>query len=795
MLALSCRRTPGHRAVLGRMKGVAMMTQATDTKVKSICVMIGDVSQDFSAELMRGIFDEADRQKVRLLYLMGMPRHAQPIQMDHQTEIIYHHNSIYDYANLFGADAYIFSCGSLSGFENENTYQGFLQHFEAYPYVILQEGIRGDMPGKSCITIDNYTSYSELMEHLITVHGHRKIALLAGIEAHPDTKERLQAYRDTMATHGYPVTDSMIAYGDFSEFSDSLALELITRNPGLEAIACCNDEMAKGCYRVCAQLGLKVGKDIAITGFDDFSTSRSLIPPLTTISQNAYQMGELAVTQAIALMEGRHVHPVKLATTLHVRRSCGCSPNTVACLFKADERNRYADMRTTAKNITRDLINAYGNCERQQGLVLVNRLMEHIEPLLTATSSQTVDKPALAEWLQHYVEEFGSSTVLMGERLNDYLMQIPNESLNQPQMRRLYDLFSFIHGFLFSYKATTTDKNIDEFRAQSWFIPEFIRDLVDGGLEDESVFLSVVKRLHHINLKTIYICLLPEPQPLRYSGAQSMPSKIRLAAYFSDTIARAFPAAQMPLIDTDDTLKSLPDLKSTTHLMSFSIFSGDVQYGILMCEADRDKCALLHVIGLQLGILINSLELKRKEKIVEDELENIRERNEILNFLYEYDPLCNILNRRGFIERAIRLNRDNAGKQALCAFLDLDHLKEINDSFGHSQGDSALIAVSDILKKTVRNQDLIARVGGDEFVGMFILDTPGFETVFRAQLRAAFDAYNRESGLPYYIEASIGIACFVCDHRLEIGKVVNDADQYLYEEKKHKRHSASRTNP
>jgi diguanylate cyclase (GGDEF)-like protein len=251
----------------------------------------------------------------------------------------------------------------------------------------------------------------------------------------------------------------------------------------------------------------------------------------------------------------------------------------------------------------------------------------------------------------------------------------------------------------------------------------------------------------------------------------------------------AYPRSQMPLIDASRTLRNLPDLGADAHLISFSIFSGDVQYGILLCQANKEKIPLLHVIGLQLGILINFLDLKSKERIVGRELEHIRERIEILNFLSEYDSLCNVLNRRGFIERAIRMNRDNAGKHAICVFMDLDHLKEINDNFGHSAGDDVLCVVSDILKRTVRGGDLVARIGGDEFVGMFITDNQSFDVTFRTRLKEAFYEYNHASEKPYYVEASVGVADFVCRQGLEISKIINDADRYLYEEKKHRRQS------
>jgi diguanylate cyclase (GGDEF)-like protein len=227
--------------------------------------------------------------------------------------------------------------------------------------------------------------------------------------------------------------------------------------------------------------------------------------------------------------------------------------------------------------------------------------------------------------------------------------------------------------------------------------------------------------------------------------------------------------------------------ENADHLMALSIFSGEVHYGILMCDADIGMMPFLHVIGLQLGMLMNFLDLKRKEKIISGELEDMREKNEILNFLSEYDQLCGLLNRRGFIQRAIRRNRENVGKTAYCVFMDLDHLKEINDTFGHSAGDDALHGVSNILREITGDMDLIARIGGDEFVGMFINDTPDFGGSFKAKFSTACEEYNSRSGKPYYVEASVGVAKFVCTMGLEVSTIIGEADKYLYEAKQSRR--------
>ena len=758
-----------------------------NAKQETICVMIGDVSSEYSAELMKGFFDEAVQEGMRLLLMMGMPRHAGNFGPESTDTAANHYNSIYDYASLSGADAYVFSCGALSGFESENKYQEFLKRFRGTPYVILQEQLDLAEANTACITVDNETSFSQCVEHLIDIHHCRKIAFVGGLKEHPDTRERLRAYHNTMRQYGLPVTDEMVVYGDYSEYSDDCVAQLLDRNPGLEAIVFCNDEMAKGGYRECHKRGLKIGKDIAVTGFDNFSTSRSLIPPLTTISQNTYQMGGMALKHLAALMRGETVSNTILNTKLHIRRSCGCQPDTVCRLFQIKPQGDEAELHNMMQTLAADLVNAYAQSDREQAKPLVGELTEHIETLCAAGPQGPFDRLEYADWLQAYCEEHTGATLILAKRINEYIMLMPDDCIHRGFLRRLYDVLSFTQGFLFSYRARVSEQNLDVFRAQSWFIPELIRDLVGYDIENESVFQSVVERLHSIQINSIYICLLPQARPLHDSGHLYMPTKLLLAAYQSGDTVKAYRFSHMPVIDAENSLRNLPELADDRHLMCFSIFSGDTQYGVFLCEVDIARSALMHIIGLQLGILINFLELKQKEKIVGSELENIRERNEILNFLSEYDSQCSILNRRGFIERAIRMNRENVGKHAICVFMDLDHLKEINDTFGHSQGDVALTALSDIIKQSVRSNDLVARIGGDEFVGMFIIDTPEYDQLFRSRIRRAFDAYNEHSGLPYYVEASVGIAHFTCNHGLEISKIVNDADRYLYEAKRSKR--------
>lgn len=766
------------------------MADGTNEQKNTICVMIGDVSYDFTNELMEGINQAADRQGARIFYMTGKQKHADPFDPQKEHEAVSNYNSIYDYVKLVGADAYIISCGSLSGFVSNEEYLQFFERFSGTALLFLHEELKDKGPGRSSITIDNYDSICQCAQHLILGHAYKRIAFIAGPKDHPESKVRERAYRDTMKKHGLPVEEGMVPHGDLSGFITGEVTQLLSDYPDLEAIMLCNDEMARTCYKVLSDHGLQVGRDIAVTGFDNFTTGRTLIPPLTTIAQNAARSGSMAVTQAIALAEGKHLEPLRLPTSLLIRNSCGCAYSANTGIFTADASSDKEYLEKVTGKMRGDLLQMYPRDRHENVTGLIGKLMDKAASLALRAMGSPLDEQETDAWLRGYAKEASGHNALIARRLHNYLIQIPDDPSRQAA-GKLHQVLLHMQGFLFSYEAREAVRRYEAFRTQAWFVPEFIRDLVVPGNEeeDEGVFRSVVERLRGIGMEKVYICLLPEPQTLIESGLSKEPEKVLLAAYHSGDATMAYPRSRMPVFDRKHPLRDLPNLDSNAHLITFSIFSGDVHYGILLCEASKEMIPILHVIGLQLGILINFLDLKHKEKIVLSELEHIRERIEILNFLSEYDALCNIYNRRGFIERAIHMNRENAGRRAFCVFIDMDHLKEINDTFGHAAGDEALIVISDTLKRSVRDSDLIARLGGDEFVGMFITDTPDFQQQFRSSLKDAFDEYNQKSNKPYLVEASMGITEFTCRQGMEISKIINEADRSLYKAKIHRRES------
>jgi len=151
------------------------------------------------------------------------------------------------------------------------------------------------------------------------------------------------------------------------------------------------------------------------------------------------------------------------------------------------------------------------------------------------------------------------------------------------------------------------------------------------------------------------------------------------------------------------------------------------------------------------------------------------------------DHLTGLRNRRSFDQHMRRSLGPGAHAEVFAlVMLDLDGFKAINDRFGHAEGDEALKATAQVLRRCLHADDFIARFAGDEFVVIAGLREPGDAATLVERIRRAFEAYNEDSGRPWRLQASIGA---VTSEELPAGApnraklIVREADRRMYEDK------------
>lgn len=170
------------------------------------------------------------------------------------------------------------------------------------------------------------------------------------------------------------------------------------------------------------------------------------------------------------------------------------------------------------------------------------------------------------------------------------------------------------------------------------------------------------------------------------------------------------------------------------------------------------------------------------------EITERKQAEEALKTLSFIDDLTGLYNRRGFFilaEQGLKAAQ-RMGTEMLLIFGDLDNLKGINDTFGHKEGDQALVDTSQILRETFRESDIIARIGGDEFV---ILAMNSFGTSaekLTQRLKKVLKDNHLQTKPAYTLSLSLGIAFFDPRNPCSIDALLAHADKLMYDNKPQK---------
>jgi len=162
---------------------------------------------------------------------------------------------------------------------------------------------------------------------------------------------------------------------------------------------------------------------------------------------------------------------------------------------------------------------------------------------------------------------------------------------------------------------------------------------------------------------------------------------------------------------------------------------------------------------------------------IRDSIDTLREELLAAHALADRDPLCPVFNRRAFMRELKReiARTERHDRSLSLLFIDLDKFKAINDTYGHEAGDQALIAMAQTLLKAVRQTDIVARIGGDEFAILLI------ETDLENAHKCASVLKERIAAEKLQVSASIGVSHW--DKGLTADELMVRADQAMFAQK------------
>ena len=200
----------------------------------------------------------------------------------------------------------------------------------------------------------------------------------------------------------------------------------------------------------------------------------------------------------------------------------------------------------------------------------------------------------------------------------------------------------------------------------------------------------------------------------------------------------------------------------------------DEVYGYVVLRLAPGGLKYFNIVLAQLLIILGNTLKKLELLSYQGELQDLKT-------LYQQDPLTGLFNRRGLERNLRRLYETELGKKkVVISSIDMDGLKQINDNLGHVVGDEAILAVADCLREVLGRKEFAARIGGDEFIAVVLMDSKADIDSFRRKMYESVEKKAKEFK-DFKFSVSVGLA--EAKSYRSIPEAMKKADRDMYSEK------------
>lgn len=211
------------------------------------------------------------------------------------------------------------------------------------PVISLDEYVEGAYN----IAFDYNESLREIIEHVIEVHGRKKLAFMRGDRDNGVSDQREEIFRETLKKYGLPVDEALIGTGYFwHEAAGEVFKKWYERGNIPDAVICANDSMALGVARKAAEFGISIPEDMIVTGVDGIPEAENYIPSITTARTNM-SMAADRITDALYNIINGTISPVgseKIKAERFFSQSCGCKEISTPKELNSNTHTLYDDI-------------------------------------------------------------------------------------------------------------------------------------------------------------------------------------------------------------------------------------------------------------------------------------------------------------------------------------------------------------------------------------------------------------------------------------------------------------------
>ncbi len=758
----------------------------------TIALFIGHIENEFSEEVMLGAAHTAEQLDVNLVVFPV--RYIETIQHDlNSKKYEYQYNCMFSYAENNSFDAIIVETAVMGKLVSHDAMSSILKKFEGTPVITISEKI-DDYPFVSF----NSNGIEMEIEHLVKCHNRKRIGFVSGPLSNSEAVIRLDEYKKALKKFNIDFDPDLVAEGDFTEFcNEAIALLLKRNKDNIDAICFSNDCMAITGYHEINKCGLKIGEDIMVTGFDDIPASSSMNPPLTTVQASYRELGSRALSESLNFINGMAKSDITVDTRLIRRDSCGCCSKTTVAHNALNELMTCENKDIELFVITiHDVIYSYYNDTNfQPNKHIINLFLKFISIFL----SQVTDPE---KSINNDLLIFKFNTLLKLKILDFITVENFNFLLNtvcekalmiaEPREKRykIFQVFTKLYQDVIVYKECENLSEKSEIKTNIHDTNLVMNSIIENSENASRNYLDIMQKFRNLNIRSCYLYIHESPviSFSRYDWVQ--PEAELLHSYYIGDSFHPFKNKNCK-IKAQNIFKNdyMPEQRFT--FIATPIFFSEENYGLLLCDTNVDDYIFYNsIIAPQLSCAIKLRYMLRDQRIIQcqlmDNLSKAQSSNKLLSQISKSDELTGIYNRRGFIEGVYSSMKRHCGRRAVIIYADMDNLKQINDMFGHDEGDYAIKKASEILRECVRSNDIIARFGGDEFVAYAMIYESDFKDMFMKRLNNICSRINRTNNKPYNITISVGVYEFICSKNSDLNKIMHEADKILYTNKKNK---------